>query len=402
MGAPSTETPELDIKKTRPQKPRVMLVGPLSPEPIIGGIENGIRLYFRSAIPEAVVCSFFNTYRRPSERMLVLRLATQSRMVLSFLLALLRHRPTLVHVKSSSGIHFYQQAGYAAIALMTGRRLIFQIHSGHFETFFRSQPQWLQPFSRWLLEKAHCVICLTPYWARVLKSLSPRCHPAVLPNAVELEAFQACSANRLTAPDAVTLLFVGTTKARLNRMKGLYDLLKALSHIDVSRVRFRVILAGCDQTDTEEAETIAGFAAKVNFAVDTYGAIDEATKLQLFSQSHVFILPSHVENLPNTVLEAMAAGLPVIATKVGGVPDLVAEEINGFLCAPGDVQGFREHLQTLLDNPDIREQMAVRNLDTIRETFDSPKVHGELKSLYEQVAAWDREAFRKRSAMMAE
>ncbi len=387
----------MESTELQPQKPRIMLVGPLSPEPIIGGIENGVRLYFRSSIPETVTCSFYNTYRLPSERMFVLRIASQLCMIVVFLGALVRHRPALVHVKSSSGIHFYQQAGYALLALMTGRRLIFQIHSGHFETFFRAQPVWLQAASRWLLEKAHCVICLTPYWAGVLRRLSPGCSPVVIPNAVELARFQACAVDRSTASDAVTLLFIGTTKARLNRMKGLYDLLQALSLLDVSRVRFHVILAGCDQTDREEVEAITEFSTAADFNVDVYGAIDEATKLQLFSQAHLLVLPSHVENLPNTVLEAMASGLPVVASKVGGVPDLVQEERNGFLCSPGDVQGFREALQILLDHPDIREQMSACNVDTIRETFDSPKVHGDLKCLYEQVATWDRMTFQKRS-----
>lgn len=397
MGTHDLET----ITPLQQQKPRMMLVGPLSPEPIIGGIENGVRLYLRSSIPQEVTCSFFNTYRKPSERMLAVRIASQSRMILAFLAALIRHRPRLVHVKSSSGIHFYQQASYAALALMTGRRLIFQIHSGHFETFFRSQPNWLQAGSRWLLEKAHCVICLTPYWSDVLKKLSPGCHPVVIPNAVELAAFQACAADRPVASDEVTLLFIGTTKARLNRMKGIYDLLQTLSRVDVSRRRLRVILAGCDPTDREEADAIANFAAKADVNVEVYGAIDEVAKLKLFAQAHIFILPSHVENLPNTVLEAMAAGLPVVATQVGGVPDLVQEEINGFLCPPGDVQELRAALQTLLDHPDIREQMAARNIDTIRSIYDSPVAHGDLKSLYEQVAAWERETFQARSTAAA-
>lgn len=392
----------METTEAQPRKPRVMPVGPLTPEPIIGGIENGVRLYFRSAIPEAVTSSFYNTYRKSSERALVLRIASQLRMMIAFLGALARHRPALVHVKSSSGIHFYQHAGYAFLALLTGRRVVFQIHSGHFETFFRSQPAWLQAGSRWLLAKAHCVICLTPYWAGVLRRLSPHCCPVVIPNAVELRQFQACAAERPTEPDAVTLLFIGTTKARLNRQKGLYDLLETLSRIDVSRVRFHAILAGCDQTDREEVEAINDFASKADFKVDVYGAVDETAKLRLFSQAHLLVLPSHVENLPNTVLEAMAAGLPVVATKVGGVPDLVQEEINGFLCPPGDVQHFGEALQTLLDFPNIRAQMSARNIDTIRETFDSPKVHGDLIDLYEQVAAWDRATFQERTATVGE
>jgi len=92
----------------------------------------------------------------------------------------------------------------------------------------------------------------------------------------------------------------------------------------------------------------------------------------LLSRFEIFCLTSDFEGTPNVVLEAMAAGLPVIATRVGGIPNLVQHGLTGLLVARGDVDGLANALCTLLSNPDLTRQMGEAGRQQVKLEF-SPK-----------------------------
>src|SRR5690606_31139389 len=83
----------------------------------------------------------------------------------------------------------------------------------------------------------------------------------------------------------------------------------------------------------------------------------------------VFVLSSYTEGLPNAMLEAMMAGRCVIATKAGGIPEVVAEGDNGLLVNPGDAENLSRALLAVFENPQWREKMAVRGRDTVLAKF---------------------------------
>ncbi len=104
-----------------------------------------------------------------------------------------------------------------------------------------------------------------------------------------------------------------------------------------------------------------------------------------YSAGDIFVLSSFYDNLPNSVLEAMASELPVVAPSVGGVPIIVKNGTNGYLYSSGDLEEFVERVKLLLENSSLREKIGKENRKKIIENFNWKKSAEKLKELYEQL-----------------
>jgi len=96
----------------------------------------------------------------------------------------------------------------------------------------------------------------------------------------------------------------------------------------------------------------------------------------------VFLLPSYFEGLPYTILEAMAHGLPVIATNVGAIPEVIEEGINGFLINPGDIDDLTKKIKTLITNKALIEEIGKNNRRKIADKYSMDKQVENYKNLY--------------------
>lgn len=89
---------------------------------------------------------------------------------------------------------------------------------------------------------------------------------------------------------------------------------------------------------------------------------DRTEILKMYQAADIFVMPSYREGLPLTMFEAMASGLPVVATPVNGIPFEMKSPENGFLIKYGDNKGFKEAIMKLLKNPELREQISNNNI----------------------------------------
>ncbi|MCM8798401.1 MAG: glycosyltransferase family 4 protein [Candidatus Omnitrophica bacterium] len=105
----------------------------------------------------------------------------------------------------------------------------------------------------------------------------------------------------------------------------------------------------------------------------------------LFSCLDVFVLPSLEEGLGMVVLEAMASGIPVVATRVGGVPEIIQDGENGLLVPPRDYQGLGEAICRILQNPELRNKFIVKGRQTIEDKFVLEKMIEETERLYYEI-----------------
>lgn len=101
----------------------------------------------------------------------------------------------------------------------------------------------------------------------------------------------------------------------------------------------------------------------------------------------VFILPSFTEGLPNVILEAFAVRKPVVATRVGGTPEVVEDGVCGFLALPHEISVMAKHLLALSENPALRQQMGTRGFERTQELFAFEQQTRLYEELYEQIAA---------------
>ena len=151
-----------------------------------------------------------------------------------------------------------------------------------------------------------------------------------------------------TAPAPVTAVFAG----RLGRQKAVGVLLTALA--DVDGVSLIVAGDGPERGALERRVSELGLDGRVRFL----GSVPRETVLRLFRAGDASVLPSAWENFPHTVVEALAVGCPVIASAVGGVPEVVRDGENGLLVAPGDASALGDAISRFFADPGLRERLS--------------------------------------------
>jgi glycosyltransferase involved in cell wall biosynthesis len=142
----------------------------------------------------------------------------------------------------------------------------------------------------------------------------------------------------------------------ISRRKGVFDLIEAVAKLSPEcRSRVEFVLAGNgDVVQLRERATSLG----VQDLVEIREWVDPAERDRLLAGAHAFVLPSHTEGLPMSLLEAMAWGLPPICTPVGSIPEYVVNEANGLLIAPGDVSQLAVAIEKLVSEEANRVQMG--------------------------------------------
>jgi glycosyltransferase involved in cell wall biosynthesis len=159
--------------------------------------------------------------------------------------------------------------------------------------------------------------------------------------------------------DRLTSGFIGHP----GKHKGLEVLLRALPHLDLDRIRLLVV------GDGDKTEYLLALCQELHAesAVTLYGHVDNQRIAAIHQQIDVLIMPSvWPDSSPVTISEAMAGGIPVIASDIGGIRELVEDEVTGFLVPPRHVQALSERIQRLLAHPELLQEMGEKGLAKIQ------------------------------------
>jgi glycosyltransferase involved in cell wall biosynthesis len=169
-----------------------------------------------------------------------------------------------------------------------------------------------------------------------------------------------------------------TTVANLRPGKGHEVLLKAAARVlrRVPDARFDIIGDGPRRRELEGLAAALRISAQVRF-IGHHDDVPAALR-----DSDVFAFPSFMEASPNAVLEAMAAGLPVVATRVGGIPEVIEHERNGLLVAPRDDRALAAGLLRIVERPALAARLASAARQTVEHRFSFDRMVGEFESLY--------------------
>ena len=170
------------------------------------------------------------------------------------------------------------------------------------------------------------------------------------------------------------------TAGRLVELKGIEYLLGAAALLkrEFPALRLEIAGSGPHRAKLEEAVAHAGLREHVKFV----GWIDDLTAL--LSRWDVFVMPSH-EGFPVAALDAMAAGLPLVATSVGGIPELIDDGKTGCLVPPCDTEALASRLRLLLSNPEMRQRLGTAAYAHVRDHFSSAQMTASFAQLYDEL-----------------
>ncbi len=284
------------------------------------------------------------------------------------------HKPDIIHGQGTD------VAGYLAIqaavpSVVTVHGLLAEC--ARFQT---------DPISRWraqlvarltetrTVRRATDLIAISPYVRRYyVRDIAG--HVYDIPNAVPRAYFSV-----LRAPEKGRLLYAG----RIANGKGLIELLRAVARNP--RYVTRLVLAGAT-TDPAYETTIRNLAHELGISqiVDFVGLLDEPSLLREFGRADVLVLPSFQETAPMVIQQAMAAGLGVVASNVGGIPFQIQHGFSGLMFGAGDVEALSAHFARLGNEPRLSRSLGERARQDAEVRFRADAIARATIDVYESI-----------------
>ena len=284
------------------------------------------------------------------------------------------YKNEIIHIHTASNFSFYRKAFFILVTKLFRRPLILHIHGGGFSHFLK------KVFNRKIRKKVFIellylpdiIICLSEAKATELKSVINFPNIRIIPNPAPDIQYLTRKSN-YDSLDYV--LFTGW----IEKEKGVFDLISVFSEIIKDNKKCRLILAGKGQiTQSNDLAEKLG----INNHVTLTGWLEKEDIYELLTNASAFCLPSYCEGVPMSILEAMAFGLPVVASKVGGVPDIIKNGENGLLFEPGNTKELKEKLFMLLDDDELRKKLGENAKAYVQEKHSLIHVYNKLNLIY--------------------
>ena len=277
-----------------------------------------------------------------------------------------------MHIHMALGASLFRKFPFFLLARTFNKATVLHLHC--FDSLFISlmggPPSPSRSLCAWMLRHADRVVALSPSWEQTILRHVPAARTCCLPNPYWLPpAFQPV--NRTGR----TVLYLNRIESR----KGYEHLLGAIPAVLKQCPRTTFVLAG--HGDIISARRIAAELG-VERAVEFPGWVEGDRKWSLLAGADILCLPSFAEGVPITLLEAMGAGVAVVTTPVGGIPDVVKDGVNGMLVQSGDITGIAESLIRLLMDADLRGRLTDAGRRTVEEMNSLPMIDESLRRLY--------------------
>ncbi len=303
---------------------------------------------------------------------MVTRLRTAAVALARYMWLLVTGQVGLVHCHAAMKGSFWRKSVFGLLGRLFGIPVIFHLHGSEMKTFVDSQPRAVRRLIAWVLCRYSVVVVLSQSWYDYVKALAPEADVQIVPNYVELPDLR----ERLEdEPDArPKFLFLGLVGQR----KGVYDLLPAAASA-LRSVPFELTIGGNGEVEKSVAMTEQlGASDHIRFA----GWVSGGEKAALLRAADVYVLPSHNEGLPVSLLEAMSWGVPVISTRVGGIPELVTDGVDGLLIDAGDRKALEDALTRLASDVELRRAMGAAARARVASTYSREVVLPMIERLY--------------------
>jgi glycosyltransferase involved in cell wall biosynthesis len=296
---------------------------------------------------------------------------------------LLTQHPRIVYVPiSQSWLPFLRDCLFLIPAKLSGRKLIVHLHGGYFGQFYRHSRWPMRAIIRFALGGASIAIVLGETVANIFDGILPRERIRIAPNGIP-DCF-ADHLKRRTHQAAPTLLYLGA----LDEQKGFLDILRALPEIKKRTGHFQLVLAGAwySERDKRRAEQIIRDSDLANY-VQFVGPVESSRKEDLLASADLFVLPSRNEGQPYAILEALAAGLPVISTSVGCIPETIREGIEGFLVEPRDIDSLADRMDLLIRDGALRKSMGLAARRRYVEKYTYEHFSSRMRAVFAEAVA---------------
>lgn len=355
--------------------PVVLLLGP--DRAAISGVSTHINLLYDSSLAWHYRLRHFRVGSEGREEGRIERLVRLIVSPFALALTLVGERVDVMHLNTSLNRRAYwRDLAYMIVARILGVRVIYQIHGGQLPLEFTGGRWLASRFLRLTLRLPEAIVVLAKRELEAYLRFVPNQAVHLMPNAIDTQPLAKLPEKPADARPGLQLLYLG----RLARDKGLYETLHGLRLARLRGIDAHLVIAGNgpEEAGLKRAVSELQLEKDVHFFGPAFGA----DKLRLLGESDVLLLPSYAEGLPYALLEGMGAGLPVIATPVGAIPDVMSETRHGLFVPPRDTHAIARAIARLAVDPEGRERMGATARQRIASAYSIRRLASDLATLY--------------------
>jgi len=298
---------------------------------------------------------------------------------IQFAYLLLKKKPRIVYVPiAQSWLPFLRDCLFLIPARLANCKVIIHLHGGHFGEFWAGSGRTMRAVIRFSLGKAARVIVLGECLRNLFDGVVPRNRVVAIPNGIP-DFGNVRVSERQNAP---TLLYLGA----LMRNKGVLELLSALPVVRETIHEVQLVLTGewCSKGDYAAAMEIIirnGIESCVRFT----GTMGAPEKYELYRAADIFVMPSFNEGHPYAILEAMCAGLPVVGTDVGCIPETVIDGETGYIVSKYDAATLARRITTLLQDDELRVKMGAAARRRFEDFYTDCRFSEKLRAVFREL-----------------
>jgi glycosyltransferase involved in cell wall biosynthesis len=261
---------------------------------------------------------------------------------------LIFRRPQLVYIHTASRGSFFRKSLVVLCCKVFCLPVILHLHGGGFKEFYNGISSFTQRYIRFIIRRSSSFIVLSAGWKSwFLKDVDNFTNIRVIKNGVK-------ESRELSQPkDDKKIIFAG----RLVKGKGLEDLFQALAKLKTDGCDMNLVVAGDGNiTEYQDLAVRLGIKANVTFV----GWVLRQELDVHMASARCLVLPSYAEGMPMCILEAFANKLPVVATTVGAIPEMLKHGTDGYLYPPGDIEQLSNFLKIYVENKEsaIKDGLA--------------------------------------------
>ena len=300
---------------------------------------------------------------------------------INLVVKIINFQPDIVHLNPSMDFKgFFRDAAYLFVAKLLGRKIVLQLHAGLKPQVFFNKSSWLFWPRKLVLQAADVVILLTKLEFEHAANFCNFKILKIVPNAIDVAAFASNITDKFNNSNEITLVYIG----RLVVEKGIKEAIEALALLnqqDYKNLKFKIAGAGSYEQSLKNLSKELNISDKVEFMGPIFGD----KKMQFWSNANILVFPSYFEGLPYTLLEALASGTPIITTRVGGIPEIIEDGVQGLFVEEKSPEAIARAIKKMVSNISCLKSMSQECVKRANERFSIERLSNEIGDIYENI-----------------
>ena len=357
------------LKMMEKDRLKVLMIGP--DRSVHGGISGVVNNYYDAGLDKRIELCYIGTMVDGSKWK---KLVCAVKAYFRFLIKLPKYN--IVHVNMASDASYYRKSVFVRTAGIYHKKIVIHQHGGNFVEFYEKD---LSDAGRRrvkkLLSMGDAFLVLGTAWKDFFGTIIGRDKITIFPNAIQLPVLEKKQYG------VHKILFLG----RMCKEKGIGELLAVMPKIKEKYPDVHLYLGGIWEDQELQAE-----AAELKDYVTDLGWVGGVEKQNYLRECDIFVMPSYFEGQPVSILEAMANACGIVASRIGGIPDMIIEDETGILVMPQDTKTLEEGLCRLLAEPELCRKLGGNARRKIENEFSIEDNIKQLLAVYESISCGEQ------------